>query len=100
MSFSANEIAELPRVISTPRFATYLQATGGDAKAALSLYLWNLEISAAFLVPLQLCEVAIPAMAWSKLWNGCMDPIGHGAVDFTKASRSLFLRLNIIRRQI
>ncbi len=59
MSFSANEIAELPRVISTPRFATYLQATGGDAKAALSLYLWNLEISAAFLVPLQLCEVAI-----------------------------------------
>lgn len=58
MPFSAAELNDLPIVISAPRFATYLQATGNKKADALTLYEWNLELSAAFIVPLQVCEVA------------------------------------------
>ena len=58
MSYSTNEIRALPQIISTPRFETYLRASQNDIIVALKLYQWNLEISAAFIVPLQICEVA------------------------------------------
>lgn len=58
MTFSADELRELPYVISEPRFATYLQAMENDREAALQLYRWNLLVSSAFVVPLQVCEVA------------------------------------------
>lgn len=58
MPFTADELRELPHVISAPRFATYLQAMGNDRDAALQLYRWNLLVSSAFIVPLQVCEVA------------------------------------------
>lgn len=57
--FTPDELRELPEAISGPRFATYLRACANDHAAALELYHWNLEISAAFLVPLQICEVAV-----------------------------------------
>ena len=57
--FTADELLELPEAISGPRFATYLRACGNDPGAALKLYHWNLEVSAAFIVPLQVCEVAV-----------------------------------------
>lgn len=57
--FTHDEIHNLPSILSAPRFATYLAAKGGDKEAALELYLWNLEISAAFLIPLQICEVGV-----------------------------------------
>jgi hypothetical protein len=57
--FTADELRELPVVISAPRFATYLRASANDADRALELYHWNLEVSAAFIVPLQVCEVAV-----------------------------------------
>ena len=56
--FTAAELQDLPGVISAPRFATYLQARGNDVADALALYQWNLELSAAFMVPLQVCEIA------------------------------------------
>ena len=59
MSFTPDEQRDLPFVISAPRFATYLQASGGDRDKALALYEWNLTLSAAFLIPLQVCEVAV-----------------------------------------
>ena len=31
---------------------------GNDTEDALKLYQWNLEVSAAFIVPFQMCEVA------------------------------------------
>lgn len=46
-------------MISAPRMATYLNARGGNHTAALALYRWNMQISAAFLPPLQLCEIAV-----------------------------------------
>ena len=58
MAFSAIELNDLPNVISAPRFATYLQAKGNNRADALALYEWNLELSAAFIIPLQVCEVA------------------------------------------
>jgi hypothetical protein len=51
---------DLPGVISAPRFATYLQARGNDRAAALTLYEWNLTISAAFIVPLQVWRGRYP----------------------------------------
>jgi hypothetical protein len=58
LPFSPVELKDLPQVISAPRFATYLQAKGNHRADALALYQWNLELSAAFIVPLQVCEVA------------------------------------------
>lgn len=58
-SFTPDELQELPRVLSAPRFATYLRASNNDQRRALSLYEWNSALSAAFVVPLQVCEVAV-----------------------------------------
>lgn len=57
--FRPAEIVDLPLIISQPRFSTYLRAENNDLNAALALYRWNLQLSAAFLIPLQICEVAI-----------------------------------------
>jgi hypothetical protein len=59
LPFTHDEIHSLPSILSAPRFATYLAEKGGNKEAALELYLWNLEISAAFFVPLQICEVSV-----------------------------------------
>lgn len=59
MPFTPDELRELPDIISAPRFATYLQATTNDRERALALYEWNLELSSAFIIPLQICEVAV-----------------------------------------
>jgi hypothetical protein len=59
LTFTADELRELPRVFSAPRFATYLQAANNDREQALRLYEWNLVLSAAFIVPLHICEVAV-----------------------------------------
>lgn len=59
MSFATDEIHALSRVLSAPRFATYLAAMGGEKAAALELYRWNMELSAAFFVPMQICEVGV-----------------------------------------
>lgn len=57
--FSQDELDALPHIVSAPRFATYLRVTHGVAADALALYQWNAEVSAAFLLPLQICEIAI-----------------------------------------
>jgi len=59
MPFTPEEIHSLPAVLSAPRFATYLAEKASDKHAALELYRWNMELSAAFLVPLQICEVSV-----------------------------------------
>ena len=59
MPFSADQISNIPHILSEPRFATYLQHCGNDRTQALLLYKWNLELSAAFVVPLHLLEVSL-----------------------------------------
>ena len=48
--------------LSSSRVSTYVNFVGGVAsskrtKQALNLYMWNAQVSAAFLIPLHLCEV-------------------------------------------
>lgn len=45
--------------LSAPRFAPYLVKTGGDLRAAIDLYWWNVTISAAFYAPLHCLEMAL-----------------------------------------
>lgn len=58
-SFTPEELKLLAATISAPRLGRYLQTCQGDAPAALGLYQWNLEISAALFLPLQMLEVTI-----------------------------------------
>lgn len=55
----SNEHDWIRDVLSIPRFAPYLSRTGGDASAALELYWWNVDVSAAFYAPLHCLELAL-----------------------------------------
>jgi hypothetical protein len=59
MIFSSDQLSNIPHILSEPRFATYLQHCNNDRICALQLYQWNLELSAAFVIPLHLLEVSI-----------------------------------------
>lgn len=59
VAFTADELRDLPIVISAPRFATYLNAAAQDVDKALDLYRWNAQVSSSFFLPLQICEVAV-----------------------------------------
>jgi hypothetical protein len=78
--FSPEELTALPKVFSAPRFATYLRATGADKQRALALYRWNMETSAALMVPLQICEIAIrnAAVEAIEAVHGADWPWSHG----------------------
>jgi Abi-like protein len=56
---SLDEINILPKLISAPRFSTYLKHVDNDVARALDLYQRNIKISAAFVVLVQVCEVII-----------------------------------------
>jgi hypothetical protein len=49
----------LPAYISPPRFTRYLTECSGDRVAALRLYHWNAQVSAAFLYPLHVLELGL-----------------------------------------
>ncbi|KAA0972724.1 hypothetical protein FPY71_04495 [Aureimonas fodinaquatilis] len=91
MPFTPREIEVLPLVISAPRFSTYLRARGGDIEEALRLYRWNLEVSSALLVALQLCEVSVrnsiataientygPSWPWNRGFQISLKTSRHG----------------------
>jgi hypothetical protein len=59
MHFSAKQTSNIPHIISTPRFATYLRHCHNDRVNALRLYQWNMELSSAFIIPLHVLEVSI-----------------------------------------
>lgn len=73
LAFTAQELQDFPELISGPRFNTFLTHANGDYHKALEFYIWNVQLSAAFMVPLQLCEVAVR--------NGVVEAIEkvHGA---------------------
>jgi hypothetical protein len=48
----------LREAASEARIAPYLAACGGDGEAAVRLYAWNIQISAAFQPPLGCLEIA------------------------------------------
>jgi hypothetical protein len=57
--FSPQELLALPAVLSQPRYATYARQCGNNPLAALTLYHWNAQISAAFLFPLHILEICV-----------------------------------------
>src|SRR3984893_10477285 len=57
--YSPHVINALERALSPERLSTYLAAANGDHGAALRLYVWNTEISAAFYGPLQALEILV-----------------------------------------
>lgn len=46
-------------LLSEPRFDRYLKSADGDVHAAITLYQWNIEVSAAFYVPLHWLEISL-----------------------------------------
>jgi len=58
-SYSPTVINVLERALSLERLSTYLAAANGDHAAALRLYVWNTEISAALYGPLQALEILV-----------------------------------------
>jgi hypothetical protein len=59
MTFTVEQLSNIPHTLSEPRFATYLQHSNNDPNHALELYQWNLEISSAFMTPIHLYEIVI-----------------------------------------
>jgi hypothetical protein len=57
--YSPRTINALERSLSVERLSTYLAAVGGDHAAALRLYVWNTQISAALYGPLQALEIIL-----------------------------------------
>lgn len=53
------DVAGFRGVISEPRIARYLEHCEGDERAALRLYAWNVEISAALWGPISILEVML-----------------------------------------
>lgn len=49
----------IKHALSHARFAPYLNAKDGDLDAAIRLYWWNVDVSAAFYTPLHCLEVAV-----------------------------------------
>ncbi len=64
-------------LLSAPRLAPYLRASGGNVRAALTLYQWNVEMSSAVYKMLHLVEVFLRNAidAELRLWNATqIDP--------------------------
>lgn len=62
MLSTKDQIAAVKSALSAPRISTYEFAAGtvdNEDPSALDLYLWNAQISGAFLTPLHICEVVI-----------------------------------------
>lgn len=56
---SLADTAAIAHALSAPRFGRYLAEARGNQATALALYDWNARISAAFLHPLHIFEVAL-----------------------------------------
>lgn len=59
MNFTHDQLSRIPHILSEPRFTTYLKHANNDRLVALHLYQWNIEVSAALIVPLHLVEVSL-----------------------------------------
>lgn len=81
------------RWLSAERFAVYVRACSGDRSRALALYLWNADMSAAFLGDLGHVEVAL-RNAYDRVLRDWKAPSGgHWLLDpVSPATRPFVLR--------
>lgn len=66
----------MKQAFSKPRLKPYLRAAGGDPQAAMRLYWWNVEASAALYGPLQFVELAV-----RNALHDCLV-LAHGRPDW------------------
>ncbi len=89
-------LEEFAAAMSQDRFGTYLRAVQGEGPAALRLYAWNVEISAAFWIEFHVLEVALRNACHDRLtlmtgteewWNG--EIVFHrGSADALRRARN------------
>ncbi len=53
------QMTAVATALSTPRLSRFMSACANDRARALELYRWNAQISAAFMVPMHICEVVL-----------------------------------------
>jgi hypothetical protein len=56
---TAAQVKTIVSALSAARLETYIAARDRNRRRALSLYEWNAVVSAAFMVPLHICEVVL-----------------------------------------
>lgn len=82
---AAADILAIEGVISPQRISTYSAALGmKNNRRALELYAWNAEVSGAFMLPQQICEVAI-RNAVSEVLEAIYGPQWPWAVGFERS---------------
>lgn len=85
MLASAADIRAIEGVISPQRLSTYAAAQGmQNSRRVLQLYAWNAEISGAFMLPQQICEVAVRNAA-SEVLGAVYGPQWPWAIGFERS---------------
>lgn len=71
LTLTATHHRAVANLLSPPRLAPYLRASGGNLRAALKLYQWNVEMSSAVYMMLHLVEVFLRNSIDKQLraWN-------------------------------
>lgn len=78
---------DLVRLLSQPRLAEYKAAAGGKLDAALKLYAWNLQTSAAFFESIHYLEVALRNVMDEALTTWVATLPGAGADPWYRAAQ-------------
>jgi hypothetical protein len=88
-SYSQSIINALEKSLSPERLSTYLAAVNGHHAAALRLYVWNTQISAAFYGPLQALEIVV-RNAFHRQLSGVYGPAWYDnpRVPLTPSARA------------
>jgi hypothetical protein len=75
-------LTTLTRYLSEPRFATYLNATNGDADRAVELYRKNMTLSSAALESIHTCEIVLRNSIDRELrtWNESKTGSGNWTI--------------------
>ncbi|NII86166.1 Abi family protein [Corynebacterium glutamicum] len=77
---STFDSSNLYRLISTPRFASFLDNADGDKERAFKLYIWNRDLSVSFLGDMAILEVSLrnamndtAVKSWGTHWYQSPD---------------------------
>lgn len=85
MLTTASDILAIQNVISHQRLSTYAKALGmQNSRRVLELYAWNAEVSGAFMLPQQICEVAVRNAA-SEVLEAVYGPTWPWAMGFERS---------------
>lgn len=86
------DTAEIERLVTSERLTSYVGATGGDLHAAIELYDWNHEVSAALFGDLGRLEVVVRNVIHRSLSDyvsrrGAKNSLVHRFIVFPGSAR-------------